>query len=140
MTNYRVIQHQLKKKLAAGTITSADIPLAAEIVRKLGSSASDRALYSNIKRQAEENTQKESQFKDLTKQVVADVSEKKSELEGTHSVAEMRALLKQVEQQAAGRDDASSREVLDFARKRYAITRILNDLPADEKEGEFTDE
>lgn len=140
MTNYRIVQSELKQKLAARSITSADLSIAAEMTRKLGSSIEDRVLFANIKRQAEENAQKESQFQQLAQKVVGDVEGKKGDADDAHSVAEMRALLKQIEQSTGGRDDAQSRELLEYAQKRYAITRILNDLPADEQVGEFEEQ
>lgn len=139
MTNYRIVQSELKQKLAAGAITNADLSLAAEMTRKLGSRMEDRILFANIKRQAEQNVQKESQFQHLAEQVVGNVEGKKADADDAKTVAEMRTLLKQIEKSTAGRDDAQSRQLLEYTQKRYAITRILNDLPADEQEGEFNE-
>lgn len=52
MTNYRVVELELKKKLADGKVTREDISTAIEVARALGSD-NTRVLYAKIKRQVE---------------------------------------------------------------------------------------
>lgn len=129
-TNYNIVRSELQKKLAAGNASHADIPIAMEMARKLGGESA-RVLYAQLKRQADDNAEK---FQAGAQQMVKTLEKAEN---GTESVAEMREVLRQVEQMTAGKDDADSQRLLSDTRKRYQVTRIMSDLPATEQDGEF---
>lgn len=54
MTNYRVVESELKQKLQAGKVTREDMSKAVEVARALGSESA-RVMYAKIKRQVEAN-------------------------------------------------------------------------------------
>lgn len=132
MNHTHLFRMALKERVATGKVTADDLTQIATVAKKHGRNE-DRALYARAKQVFGEQ---EETFQTGAKQILATLEKAEN---GTESVDEMRALLQKVEKMTQGKDDAQSQQMLTDTRKRYAITRILNDLPAEETADEKTE-
>lgn len=117
VVNVQILERGLKEKLTTGEVTEQDVEVALHVAKSTGSTRA-RALYSKVKRAAQQSVEQTEKVKEIAKVVENEVA----------TSAEMETLLRQVEHLTAGSDSDEARSLLDNARKLHAFSKTIEQM------------